>query len=175
MRLVLRAVAVVAPALLALGCTGEQAGSTAEPSSSPSPVTGSPGLPGDEALTPPPPDPAAPDHVTLLAGLPVGTLSGSVELNVSGLVSFAEPVTGACTETDDGRGFESELSDGSQLRIAFGADGGSLDLTAPGVEVQQTLTAVDLRVDGGLTLAAGLLTGGTSEPSGSLQLQVVCA
>jgi hypothetical protein len=133
------------------------------------------GLPGDEALSPPPPDPAGPDLVAQLSRLPVGGLSGTVDLAVSGLTAFAEPVQGRCTQTADGRGFEIGLSDGSVLEVGFGPDGGVSRLTAPGIAMEQTLSDVDLQVDGGFRFSAGLLTGGTTEPSGHLTLSGVCA
>ncbi|MCZ2822326.1 hypothetical protein O2V63_18455 [Modestobacter sp. VKM Ac-2977] len=132
-------------------------------------------LPGDEALSPPPPDPAAPTLLTQLNGLTVGTFRGTVDLAVSGLTAFAEPVQGRCTQTPDGRGFELVLSDGSQLTVSFGPDGGASRLAAPGIDVEQTLHDVDLEVSGDLELTAGLYTGGTTEPSGSLTLSGTCA
>jgi hypothetical protein len=134
-----------------------------------------PPLPGDEALTPPPPDPGAGDLLTRLDGLPVGALVGSLDLQVSGTAAFAEAVRGSCSGSSQARSFVMDLSDGSSLEISFGPDGGRSRLTAPGIEVDQTLTAVDLQVDGGLVVSADLLTGGTSEPSGHLALTGTCS
>jgi hypothetical protein len=133
-------------------------------------------LPGDEALTPPPPDPHASPVLEQLERLPIAPLAGTVIMNVSGLVGFDEPVTGRCTADGGTRGFAMSLSDGSELTVEFGSDGGVSRLTAPGIEVTQTLADIDVRVsDGGVQVSAGLVTAGTSEPSGRLSLEGRCA
>jgi hypothetical protein len=138
-------------------------------------VTGQP-LPGDEALTPPPPDPEGGDHVDQLATVSDGTLAADLELTVSGLTGFAEPVTGTCAAMATGPTLDMRLSDGSTLSLAFDGDGGSLVLAAPGIEVRQTLDAVDLSVSGtSVSLGADLLTEGTSERSGRLSLDGTCS
>lgn len=132
-------------------------------------------LPGDEALVPPPPDPRAADLLQQLEMLAVGTLAGTVDLQVSGITAFSETVSGECTQSAGGRGFTADLSDGSVLQVDFGASGGTSVLRAPGIEVDQTLTDVHLRVDDGVALVADLLTGGTSEPSGHLEITGTCS
>lgn len=196
MRALGRGLVLAVPLLCAVSCTSGSSSddradagpssSVSAPSSGPSSGAASasagsasgsagPGLPGDEALTPPPPDPAGPDLVARLGQLPAGTLTGTVDLAVSGLTAFAEPVQGRCTETPQGRGFELTLSDGSVFQLGFGPDGGNSRLTAPGVVVEQTLSDVDLQVDGGFRFSAGLLTGGTTEPSGHVSLTGSCS
>jgi hypothetical protein len=188
MRILGRVVATAVPILCLLSCTAAESdtaatadsSSAAEAAAEAAGVSGAaepaaPGLPGDEALSPPPPDPAAPSLLDQLGGLPVGALSGTVDLAVSGLTAFAEPAQGRCSTTADGRGFEMVLSDGSQLEVSFGPDGGRSRLTAPGVEIEQTLQDVALEVGADFRLSAGLLTGGTTESSGSLSLTGTCA
>ncbi|PZA23206.1 hypothetical protein DMO24_01210 [Modestobacter versicolor] len=184
MRIVGRVVLSTVPLLCLVSCTageadapttGREASVASGAAASDAASAVETGLPGDEALSPPPPDRAAPGLLAQLDGLPVGALSGTVDLEVSGLTAFAEPAQGRCTQTADGRGFELVLSDGSQLAVTFGPEGGASRLTAPGIEIEQTLRDVDLQVGGGFRFTADLLTGGTTEPSGTLSLTGVCA
>jgi hypothetical protein len=171
---------VAVPVLLAAtsGCSGDGDGdSTAAASPSaglPTGGTGIPGLPGDEALTPPPPDPAADDHRSLLGALPAGALAGTVELTVSGLVGFAEPVTGRCLTAETNPVLEVDLSDGSVLRVEAGSDGLASVLRAPGVEARHTLADVRLAAGPPAVMSGHLLTDGTTEPAGSLHLEFRC-
>jgi hypothetical protein len=136
--------------------------------------TGRP-IPGVEALTPPPPDPAAGKHLDGLAKVPDGRLAGTFDMTVSGLTGFSESVAGTCSNMATSPTLEFPLSDGSTFRMSFGADGGSLLLAAPGIEVRQTLAAVELTGEGGaLRVAADLLTEGTSENSGHLVVEGTC-
>jgi hypothetical protein len=172
--------AVAFPLLLAAtsGCSGngdDEAIAAATPSAGlPAGGTGIPGLPGDEALSPPPPDPAADDHRALLSALPAGALTGTVELTVSGLVGFAEPVTGRCLSDQADPVLEVDLSDGSVLRVAAGSDGLQSALRAPGVEARHTVADVRLAAGPPAVVAGGLLTDGTTEPAGSLHLEFTC-
>jgi hypothetical protein len=137
--------------------------------------TGLPGLPGDEAVTPPPPDPDSGNYRALLARMPAGTLTGDVELTVSGLVGFAEPAAGRCLTTGSRPALEIDLSDGSVLRIEATGAGLTSSLQAPGVEARHTLTDVELTGGSPAVLAGDLLTDGTSEPAGALRLEFTCA
>ncbi|TFV62895.1 UNVERIFIED_ORG: hypothetical protein E4P37_16130 [Bacillus sp. AZ43] len=132
-------------------------------------------LPGGEALTPPPPDAAADEHREGLAALPDGMLAADLELSVSGLTAFAEPVTGSCASMASQPTVIATLSDGSTLRVGFAEEGGTLLLAAAGIESAHTLAGVDLdATSGGFRLAADLLTEGTSERSGRLVLDGTC-
>jgi hypothetical protein len=172
--------AVAVPVLLAATCgcsgDGDAAATAAAPPSAGLPAggTGIPGLPGDEALSPPPPDPAADDHRALLGGLPSGALAGTVELTVSGLVGFAEPVTGRCLTGETDPVLEVDLSDGSVLRMEAGSDGVHGALRAPGVEARHTLADVRLAAGPPAVMSGRLLTDGTTEPAGSLHLEFTC-
>jgi hypothetical protein len=162
--------------LVCAGCgTDPVERSATAPSASEEPgQTGDP-MPGDEALTPPPPDPESGDHLGLLATAPDGPLEGDLDLAVSGLTAFAEPVTGTCAAMATSPVLEMTLSEGSTLTVRFDGDGGSLLLAAPGIEVRQTLDAVSLTTEGGsVSLGADLLTEGTTERSGRLALEATC-
>jgi hypothetical protein len=103
-------------------------------------------------------------------------LAGKFDMTVSGLTGFSESVAGTCSNMASSPTLEFPLSDGSAFRMSFGADGGSLVLAAPGIEVRQTLAAVELAGDGGsLRVAADLLTEGTSENSGRLLVEGTCS
>ena len=65
-------------------------------------------------------------------------------MTVSGLTGFSEQVAGTCSGMATSPTIEFPLSDGSAFRMSFGADGGSLLLAAPGIEVRQTLDAVEV-------------------------------
>ena len=144
------------------------------PTSSPTPSS-VPGLPGDEALTPPPPDPAAAGHLQQLSGVPTGQLGGHLQVTVAGLASFDEDVSGTCTRGATGPLFEATLADGSVWRLTFGPDGATSSLVAPGVQVDQLLRGVELAVDDVVHVSAALLTEGTSETSGILDAELACA
>jgi hypothetical protein len=142
----------------------EEAGETGEP------------IPGDEALTPAPPDPAAEEHQGDLAALPDGRFAGTLDLTVSGLTGFSQRVAGSCSSMGSTPTLEFPLSDGSTVRVSFQADGGSLLLAAPGIEVRQTLDAVELTAGSdSLRVAAELLTEGTTENSGRLLVEGTCS
>jgi microcompartment protein CcmK/EutM len=133
------------------------------------------GLPGDEALTPPPPDPEASDQLAALAALPDGALAGHVQLAVSGLAAFDEPVDGTCTGMAVAPMLEARLSDGSLLRVSFDADRATSVLTAPGIEARHALDNVRTTVDGtAVSIEGDLLTDGTTERSGSLLVTGEC-
>jgi hypothetical protein len=178
-----RASAAALLVLVALtGCSADDDGAAADGSasatvSSSGPATASttyPGIPGDEALSPPPPDPGAADFAEQLGALPAGPLASTVDLSVSGLVAFAEEASGRCLPTGSDPAVEVDLSDGSVLRLTAGADGLSSVLSAPGVEARHTLTDVQLTPGPPVVVAGQLLTGGTSEPSGSLRMEFTC-
>ena len=142
----------------------QEAGETGEP------------IPGDEALTPPPPDPAAEEHRGDLAVLPDGRFAGTLDLTVSGLTGFSERVAGTCSSMGTTPTLEFPLSDGSTFRVSFQADGGELLLAAPGIEVRQTLDAVELTAGPeSLRVSAELLTDGTTENSGRLLVDGACS
>ncbi|MGY1807340.1 hypothetical protein ACI8AF_08210 [Blastococcus sp. SYSU D00669] len=171
-----RVVNGVLAALLLVGCT--DGGEAAEPSSPTSPAAPSAsmshGLPGDEALSPPPPDPAAEDYRQVFAALPEGRLSGRLRLSVSGLVAYDEQVTGSCRPAADPPAVEAVLADGSVFRLTAGDEGLGTVLVAPGIEVPHTVTDAAVTGSGPVVVAGGLFTGGTSEPSGSLQMEFTC-
>jgi hypothetical protein len=132
-------------------------------------------LPGDEALTAPPPDPAAGDFQQQMAGLATGPLRGKLDLQLSGLATFEESVVGSCAPDGDTPRFTATLADGSALELRFTDDGGELSVLAPGIEVQETLSDVELNVaPPAMEVHAQLLTAGTSEVSGRLTLQGRC-
>jgi hypothetical protein len=97
-------------------------------------------------------------------------------MTVSGLTGFSEPVTGTCSGMATTPTLDFRLSDGSTFHVSFRADGGSLLLAAPGIEVRQTLAAVDLTATStSLRVAADLLTEGTTENSGRLLIDGACS
>lgn len=177
------------PVLAALACVGCSAPSTAPDTAADAETaetaetaestmqagaTGRP-LPGTEALTPPPPDSAADDHVTGLGSLPDGRLTADLALTVSGLTAFAEQVTGSCATMSSEPTLAAVLSDGSTLRVTFGGSGGRLLLTAPGIEVRQTLASPEVTAGAeSFRVASDLFTQGTSEHSGRIVLEGTC-
>lgn len=185
------AVALAAVVLLA-GCTAEgrsvtnrSTEGTEIPSTSgtssvkapPSSTVAVSALPGTEALAPAPADPAAAEHLRLLAGLTGTSLRGHLNLTVSGLVGFNENVTGTCTTSPAGSTFVARLADGSTDTTTFDGTGGSSVLRAPdGTTSANTLTKVVMAVQSGkLTLSGAMVTAGTTEPSGKLALTASCA
>lgn len=195
--------AAVAAVLLVAGCTSGAAapsgstapsGSAAPPgsaapsgagstvpstaaTSSHGPATASSALPGPEALVPAAPDPAAATHLGVLAGLTGTSLRGHLHLTVSGLVGFDEDVTGTCTTSPARSTFLVRLADGSTDTTTFDATGGSTLLRAPdGTTSTNTLQEVRMTVQHGvLTLAAGMVTTGTTEASGRIALTATCS
>jgi hypothetical protein len=197
--------AAVAAVLLVAGCTSGAAapsgstapsGSAAPPGSAapsgagstvpstaatsshgPATATASSALPGPEALVPAAPDPAAATHLGVLAGLTGTSLRGHLHLTVSGLVGFDEDVTGTCTTSPARSTFLVRLADGSTDTTAFDATGGSTLLRAPdGTTSTNTLQEVRMTVQHGvLTLAAGMVTTGTTEASGRIALTATCS
>ncbi|WP_299952271.1 hypothetical protein [uncultured Modestobacter sp.] len=157
--------------LVLAACTGTAQRGEVEAGASGSSVAAA--LPGDEALTPPPPDPAAQDLRAQFADLVAGQLAAALDLQLSGLAAFAEQVVGDCSP--DEATLTATLSDGSEVELRFTEDQGELVVRAPGIVVEQTLTDVDLAVEGRtFRLDAGLLTAGTSEESGHLGLEGTC-
>lgn len=159
-----------------VGGAAESATTAADSSAdaAPSAAVPAPGLPEDEALVPASPDSRAGDLLTRLANVPQGALVGHLSMSVSGLAAFDEDVSGTCGRIDDRPVFEAALADGSLLRVEFGVDGGVSTLSAPGIRVDQVLREVELTVDRTVGVSAVLLTTGTSEPSGSLELEASC-
>lgn len=132
-------------------------------------------LPGEEALTPPPPDPRAPGQMADLGDLPDGPLAGHLQLSLSGLVAFDEAVTGSCATMATGPALSVRLADGSVLRLAFDRERASSVLTAPGIEARHALDDVRTSVSGSeVEVEADLLTDGTTERSGTLVLTGRC-
>jgi hypothetical protein len=173
--------AALAPTLAGCGALGGAGGEAApatlrDEGAGTRPASTGFALPGDEALSPAPPDPAADEHLRGVGSLPDGAFAGKLELTVSGLVGFAEPVAGSCSDMATAPAFRVGLSDGSSLELGFGEGGGTLLLSASGIEVRQTLSEVAMRAEAGtVTVDAQLLTDGTSERSGRLHLSGTCS
>jgi hypothetical protein len=185
------ATAIAALALVLTGCSGgddgpasagsstpadasEHSSSAGTPTSPGSPETSIAGLPGDDALLPPDPDPGADDHLDALADVAQGPLTGHIDLQLSGLAAFSEQVTGQCERDGADPVFQLGLADGSLVRIVFDEEGATSSVSAPGVQVDQVLREVELSVTGDVHLGALLLTAGSTEPSGSLDLVARC-
>lgn len=182
----------LAALVLLAGCTAEggsatnpSTAGTENPSTSATSSLGAPpsstvvrsALPGTEALTPAPADPAAAAHLRLLAGLTGTSLRGHLKLTVSGLVGFNENVTGTCTTSSTGSTFVVRLADGSTNTTTFDSTGGSTVLIAPdGTTSANTLPEVVLAVQSGtLTLSGAMVAAGTTVPSGKLALTASCS
>jgi hypothetical protein len=166
---------------LCAGCSGSQApgeGGGASPAAAASSVPSAAAdgtLPGNEALTPPPADPAAPSQVATLAAVPDGPFSGHLRLTLSGLAAFDEPVAGSCSGMAVRPVVAVRLADGSQLDVTFDGERATSVLRAPGIEEHHVLDGVRTTVTGtSVAVEADLLTAGTSERAGDLALSGRC-
>ena len=179
-----RAVGVLALAGLALGgltaCgdSSEEKRPAAASGTTAAPLPGSV-LPGDEALTPPPVDPAVVEApAAALNALGEGTARATVDLVLTGLVGFSEPATGTCAHGSDGSTvIDLPLSDGSRIDItASGEVAPEVRLTPPsGDSFVTDIGRVTHRLEGNsLALDATLLQSGTSNTAGTLSLDLTC-
>lgn len=167
---------------LCAGCSSSVVHSTdgrtspAAATSSTAPAASTGTLPGDEVLTPPPPDPGAHSQVAGFSAVPDGAFTGQLHLSLSGLANFDEKVTGSCTDMAIRPALAVQLTDGSRLRIAFDDERATTLLQAPGMDEKLLLDAVHTTVHGpAIGVTANLLAAGTSEKVGVLSLTGRCA